>query len=115
MYSPGAPGMQGSQASKPNLPPRRLELPKRAQDPRSSSTQSLHPPDNESGEGKRRLFLIYVHGFMGDETSFAQFPAHVHHNLAQSLQESHVVHTKIYPPYKTRHKVEEVREIFSNW
>ena len=86
----------------------------RIQDPRSSSTQSLHAETDPVSE-KRTLLLIYVHGFMGDETSFRAFPAHVHTFLSDSLRESHNVHTKIYPRYKTRSKVGEVREIFSNW
>src|SRR5438045_5011817 len=48
----------------------------RSQDPRSSSTQSLIP--SESGrDGRRKLLLIYIHGFLGNETSFRSFPAHV--------------------------------------
>lgn len=85
------------------------------QDPRSSSTQSLVPQDSNSNSNKRRLLLIYIHGFMGNETSFQSFPAHVHNALAERLAHNHVVHTKLYPRYKTRKRVEEVRGGFSDW
>ncbi|KAL9101013.1 MAG: hypothetical protein Q9163_003679 [Psora crenata] len=78
-----------------------------SQDPRSSSTQSLQPRDSPSDAKQGTLLLIYVHGFMGNETSFQSFPAHVHNAVTESLKGSHVVHTKIYPRYKTRKKIEE--------
>ena len=83
-------------------------------DSRSPSMQSLHSPGTAIAQEKRKLLLIYVHGFLGDETSFKQFPAHVHHCLTDALKER-VIHTKVYPKYKTRQKMEQVREIFSDW
>ncbi|CAD0014185.1 unnamed protein product, partial [Aureobasidium pullulans] len=66
-------------------------------DPRSRSTQSLVPsPSDEQGD-RRKLLLIFIHGFMGNETSFQSFPAHVHSLVAALLSETHTVHTKIYP------------------
>lgn len=101
----------------PPLTPRRGRAPTiteqcSTKDPRSSSMQSLPP---ESHNGRRTLLLIYIHGFMGNETSFQAFPAHVHNLLSETLQESHVVHTKIYPRYKSRNKIEVARDGFSNW
>lgn len=81
---------------------------------RSPSVTSLHSPDDAASQGRRKLLLIYIHGFLGDETSFSQFPAHVHHCLAEALQERSI-YTKVYPKYKTRQKIEQVREIFSEW
>jgi hypothetical protein len=52
---------------------------------------------------------------MGTETSFKSFPAHVHNLLTITLAESHVVHTKIYPRYKTRQKIQVATEDFSRW
>jgi len=83
-------------------------------DPRSSSTQSLVPPD-EDRSGRRRLLLVFIHGFMGDETSFRSFPAHVHNLVSITLADSHVVHTKIYPKYKARYALEKARDDFSAW
>lgn len=83
------------------------------QDPRSSSTESLVPA--ESGAGKRELLLIYIHGFLGNEDSFSSFPAHVHNVVTQTLAETHVVHTKIYPRYKSRKAIEHARNDFSEW
>lgn len=82
-------------------------------DPRSSSMQSLHPV--ESRHDRRTLLLVYIHGFMGNETSFQSFPAHLHNLLAMTLAESHVVHTKIYPRYKSRRAIEFARDDFSKW
>ena len=84
------------------------------QDPRSSSTQSL-VPENSSTDGKRRLLLVYIHGFMGNETSFQSFPAHVHNLVTMKLAETHQVHTKIYPKYKSRKAIEYARDDFSKW
>lgn len=85
-----------------------------AQDPRSSSTQSL-VPEEHSGDDKRTLFLVYIHGFMGNETSFQSFPAHIHNFVTVTLADTHHVHTKIYPRYKSRKAVEYARDDFSKW
>jgi hypothetical protein len=86
----------------------------RSHDPRSSSTHSLVPSES-AREGRRTLLLIFIHGFMGNETSFQSFPAHVHNLLAITLAETHVVHTKIYPRYKSRKVIDFARDDFSNW
>lgn len=93
-----------------------------AQDPRSSSTQSLVPHhdsytdgDGIRTDGRRTLLLVYVHGFMGNETSFQSFPAHVHNLVAVKLEGSYVVHTKIYPKYKSRKAIDFARDAFSEW
>jgi hypothetical protein len=86
-----------------------------SQDPRSSSTQSLVPDPALEDTGRRRLLLVYIHGFMGNETSFRSFPAHVHNLVTITLADSHVVHTKIYPRYKSRDSLEIARDNFSTW
>ncbi|KAI0445483.1 hypothetical protein F4803DRAFT_156214 [Xylaria telfairii] len=85
-------------------------------DPRTSSTQSLTPslPPYEEIE-RRKLLVIYVHGFMGNDTSFQSFPAHVHKHLKLALSDSHVVHSKIYPRYKTYKSIDVARDNFSQW
>ena len=83
-------------------------------DPRSSSMHSLLPAESIN-ESRRKLLLIYIHGFMGNETSFKSFPAHIHNILTLALAESHVVHTKIYPRYKSRRAIDYARDDFSNW
>lgn len=52
---------------------------------------------------------------MGNETSFQSFPAHVHNLVAVKLEGSYVVHTKIYPKYKSRKAIEFARDAFSEW
>jgi pimeloyl-ACP methyl ester carboxylesterase len=59
--------------------------------------------------------MIYIHGFLGTETSFQSFPAHVHALLTPALAQTHVVYTKIYPRYKSRNKISVARDDFSNW
>lgn len=83
------------------------------QDPRSASTQSLVPA--EKSNGKRTLLLIYLHGFLGGETSFHSFPAHVHNFVTLAVAKTHVVHTKIYPRYRSRRAIEHARDEFSSW
>lgn len=85
-----------------------------SRDPRSSSMHSLRPIESQR-DGRRTLMLIYIHGFMGNETSFRSFPAHVHNLLTVTLAETHVVHTKIYPKYKSKRAIEYARDDFSNW
>ena len=58
---------------------------------------------------------MYIHGFMGNETSFQSFPAHVHNLVTVRLEGSHVVHTKIYPKYKSRKAIEFARDAFGEW
>ncbi|KAI9692363.1 MAG: hypothetical protein M1822_006594 [Bathelium mastoideum] len=84
-------------------------------DPRSRSTQSLVPEERAQHDDRRKLLLIYVHGFMGAENSFRSFPAHVHNLLAITLAESHVVHSKIYPRYQSRRRIQYAAEEFSKW
>ncbi|KAK0278677.1 hypothetical protein LTR35_008941 [Friedmanniomyces endolithicus] len=85
------------------------------QDPRSSSTQSLVPSLHNEQNERRKLLLIYIHGFMGNETSFRSFPAHVHHLLTVLLAETHVVHTKVYPRYRSKRNISFARDDFSRW
>jgi len=88
-----------------------------SEDPRSSSAHSLLPAESgrHGRDGRRTLLLVYIHGFMGNETSFQSFPAHTHNLLTITLEETHVVHTKIYPRYKSRKSIELARDHFSTW
>ncbi|KAJ9637206.1 hypothetical protein H2199_007492 [Coniosporium tulheliwenetii] len=85
-----------------------------ASDPRNLSTDSLVPV-NSNHEGRRRLLLVYIHGFMGTETSFQSFPAHVHNLVNITLADTHVIHTKIYPRYRSRRSMDFARDDFSKW
>lgn len=84
------------------------------EDPRSSSMHSLRPTES-TRDGKRTLLVIYIHGFLGDETTFRSFPAHVHNLVTMSLADTHRVHTKIYPKYKSRRDMSYAVDDFSNW
>jgi pimeloyl-ACP methyl ester carboxylesterase len=85
-------------------------------DPRMSSTQSLMPSTEGAGDSPiRKLLVVYIHGFMGNKTSFGSFPAHVHAFLKDLLADTHVIHTKIYPRYKTYRSIDLARDNFSKW
>ncbi|KAF7554748.1 hypothetical protein G7046_g6741 [Stylonectria norvegica] len=85
-------------------------------DPRSSSTQSLLPTESySSSDSRRTLLVIYIHGFLGNDQSFRSFPAHVHAVLSAMLADSHVIHSKIYPRYKTYRAIDVARDRFSEW
>ncbi|KAL5084966.1 hypothetical protein Trisim1_010971 [Trichoderma cf. simile WF8] len=86
----------------------------KVQDPRTSSSQSLVPSSSDS-DGRRILLLVYIHGFYGNDQSFRSFPAHVHNFLREALSETHAVHSKIYPRYKTYKAIDIARDNFSAW
>lgn len=52
---------------------------------------------------------------MGNEMSFRNFPAHVHNLLTVLLADSHVVHTKVYPRYRSKKKITVARDDLSKW
>ncbi|CAI7653619.1 unnamed protein product [Penicillium crustosum] len=64
---------------------------------------------------KRRLLLIYIHGFNGTETTFQDLPLQVHGALTGLLTDSHVVHTRIYPRYKSEGDFQAAVNQFSKW
>ncbi|CAG8975124.1 hypothetical protein HYALB_00004423 [Hymenoscyphus albidus] len=86
----------------------------RSHDPRSSSTHSLVPLES-TRDGRRTLLLVFIHGFMGNETSFQSFPAHIHNLLTITMAETHIVHTKIYPRYESRRAINFASDDFSKW
>lgn len=108
--------------SRPPLPPRTSLQPTAAAaasqspcypDPRSASQTSLVPVGDPT---KRTLLVIYIHGFMGNETSFQSFPAHLHNLLCVTMDPlGYLVHTKVYPKFKTRHNILVATENFSQW
>jgi pimeloyl-ACP methyl ester carboxylesterase len=75
--------------------------------------QSFHVSDLATD--KRRLLVIYIHGFCGSEESFGQFPSHVHSFLKQAVGDTYVVYSKIYPQYETRNSMNIAVENFSRW
>lgn len=70
---------------------------------------------NRDADGKRKLLLVFIHGFMGDETSFQSFPTHVHNLLSTLLAPTHAVHTKLYPRYRCKGKMDDAARSFSDW
>lgn len=85
-------------------------------DPRITSTQSLNPSDDENKRDlKRRLLVVYIHGFIGSEQSFHSFPFDVHMQLRGKVARTHVVHSKVYPRYKTYKAFDLARDNLSQW
>lgn len=82
---------------------------------RSNSSASLGPPQMSRQDSRRTLLLVFVHGFMGNETSFQNFPAHLHNLLSVLLADSHVVHTKVYPRYHSRNALKVSSQNLSQW
>ncbi|KAJ5780012.1 hypothetical protein N7457_005172, partial [Penicillium paradoxum] len=81
----------------------------------SHSSLSLSRPGGSQVTEKRRLLLVYIHGFMGSEASFHDLPLHVHDLLTGSLSESHVVYTRMYPRYKSQGEIQTAVDQFSAW
>lgn len=109
-----SPDASGSPALLEPQPRTRPQYAMHAGDPRTSSTQSL-VPSMHADEARRVLLIVYIHGFMGNNTSFRSFPAHVHSYLKEALADSHVIHSKVYPRYKTYKAIEVARDNFSKW
>ena len=99
-----------------SLHPHRLSV-LQASDPRSTSSQSLVPSRTEDDDRgvRRRLLVVYIHGFIGNDDSFHSFPYHVHIALKEKIAATHVVHSKIYPRYKTYKAFHLARDNFSEW
>jgi len=107
-YSPVA-ASYTTLAAPPALPPRSRSVV-------SSSAPSVRRDENYSSQNdRRRLFLLFIHGFMGNETSFQSFPRHVHDLVSILLSNSHVVQTKIYPRYRSKDTITVARDQFSAW
>lgn len=89
--------------------------------PRSRSAMSSSIPLAQRDEhnvvqnGQRKLLLLFIHGFMGNETSFQSFPRHVHDLVSILLSSSHVVQTKLYPRYRSKDTINVARDQFSAW
>ncbi|KAJ5697382.1 hypothetical protein N7488_011066 [Penicillium malachiteum] len=90
-------------------------------DPQTFGRPPAHPSISLPGPGrpedttKRRLLLIYIHGFQGSETSFQELPSHVHDLVSNLLSESHLVYTRIYPRYKSQGELQTAVDQFSAW
>lgn len=83
----------------------------------SLSGLSLPRARDRPEDTRRRLLLIYIHGFMGSEASFHDLPAHIHDLLTSLLSDSHVVYTRIYPRYKSYGEsgIQTAVDQFSAW
>lgn len=100
------------------MPPRWLQP--SPPDPRSASQVSLLPAAAAAAATDnaptRKLLLVYIHGFMGNESTFHAFPAHLHNLMCVTAAPlGYIMHTKVYPKFKTRHSILAAAEAFSRW
>ncbi|RPA81387.1 hypothetical protein BJ508DRAFT_414822 [Ascobolus immersus RN42] len=79
------------------------------------TTPQPNSPIPSPGLNRRTLLLVYVHGFMGSNVSFQNFPQHLQHILSVKLQDVRDVQTKIYPTFKTKDKIDVAVEGISRW
>ncbi|KAG6039074.1 hypothetical protein E4U41_003342 [Claviceps citrina] len=100
------------QSSTSFLSPRTNNATLHSTDPRTSSMQCLVSSLSAS-ETRRKLLVVFIHGFHGNDQSFRSFPAHVRACLRTLLSSTHVIHSKIYPRYKTYKAIEVARDDFS--
>ncbi len=70
-------------------------------------------PSND--DSRKKLLLIYIHGFTGNETSFQRFPTDVHDLISKQLVAVYTVQSIVYPKYKSRKKIDFARDEFSGW
>lgn len=75
---------------------------------------SLPQPRLSKGYDKRRLLLIYIYGFIGEEASFHDLPTHLYDLLTGILSESYIIYTRIYPRYKSYGELRTMVDQFSN-
>jgi len=51
------------------------------------TSATLKSPPDSVPSGKLKLLLVYINGFMGNETSFQSFLAHLHNLLSITLED----------------------------
>ncbi|KAL8929755.1 MAG: hypothetical protein Q9172_000312 [Xanthocarpia lactea] len=78
----------------------------------SRQSAAVGPSNDDS---RKKLLLIYVHGFTGNETSFQRFPTDVHDLISKQLVGLYTVQSIVYPKYKSRKKIDFARDEFSGW
>ncbi|PWW78682.1 hypothetical protein C7212DRAFT_350104 [Tuber magnatum] len=72
----------------------------------SYSQGDYNPTPDCLPRGKWKLLLIHIHGFVGNQTRFQSFPAHLHNLLSVTLNDlGWGIHTKVYAKLMTRHNI----------
>ncbi|KAF9268142.1 hypothetical protein L218DRAFT_918476 [Marasmius fiardii PR-910] len=64
--------------------------------------------------GQDILLIIFIHGFKGDDQTFAQFPQRLQNILVDSLPNFRV-ESHIFPAYETRGELNEAVARFADW
>jgi triacylglycerol esterase/lipase EstA (alpha/beta hydrolase family) len=69
--------------------------------------------------GVKTIFIVFIHGFKGDEETFFQFPQDlktlVQEKVQQEAAQDLKVETAVYPKYDTRGDLGVAVEAFKEW
>lgn len=81
---------------------RPLDIHERMNDPQFRSTTSSSPLPTWSGqEHQKHLLVVFVHGFKGDDGTFAKFPDRIQEILARTVPRM-TVEAVTFPVYEAR-------------
>ncbi|KAI0050205.1 hypothetical protein FA95DRAFT_1555907 [Auriscalpium vulgare] len=83
----------------------------------ASPSLSTHPdesPENGSQSQAEILLIIFIHGFKGTDTTFANFPTRLQHLLSETI-ESVAVECIVFPAYETKGELDKAVERFADW
>jgi len=66
--------------------------------------------------GQDSLLIVFIHGFMGSDSTFGSFPKHLEEALLRSTDNAvtYIVH-KVYPKYKTKGQLGHIVTEFAEW
>ncbi|KAL1747652.1 hypothetical protein HDZ31DRAFT_80229 [Schizophyllum fasciatum] len=85
------------------------------------SSQGSTPPSPstaDKGKGKQpakdNLLVVFIHGFKGDDETFAHFPARLQHILSEAISDA-AVECVVFPQYETKGNLTEAVTRFSEW
>lgn len=68
----------------------------------------------DTAAGQDILLVIFIHGFKGDDNTFAQFPQRLQNILVDSLPDFKV-ESHVFPAYETRGDLNEAVARFADW
>ncbi|TRM67646.1 hypothetical protein BD626DRAFT_394347 [Schizophyllum amplum] len=89
-------------------------------DPEHGSTVATPPSPTieEKGKGKQppkdNILVVFIHGFKGDDETFAHFPDRLQHILSEAISDA-VVECVVFPQYETKGNLTEAVNRFSEW
>ncbi|EKM59798.1 uncharacterized protein PHACADRAFT_206021 [Phanerochaete carnosa HHB-10118-sp] len=83
--------------------------------PTVSSMSETNLGDELATDAPQELLLvIFIHGFKGTDSTFAQFPERLQHVLSETIQNAHV-ESVVFPAYETKGELNAAVIRFSDW